>query len=108
MKQQNEPSRHQAPMLKGYASAPNVRSETSERTFGGRQRIQVSVYGDATQSVQLQIKDVVGRIVENQNINLTHEVFEINTTQYANGVYFISIIDNAANVLMTNKFIITK
>ncbi|MEY4876794.1 MAG: hypothetical protein RL708_1943 [Bacteroidota bacterium] len=36
------------------------------------------------------------------------EFIEINTSKFVDGVYFISIIDNAANVLMTNKFIITK
>jgi hypothetical protein len=60
------------------------------------------------QSATMQIKDVLGRIVSTTNVSVGDEFIEINTSKFVDGVYFISIIDNADNVLMTNKFIITK
>jgi hypothetical protein len=57
-------------------------------------------------SKYLRIMDATGREVE--TLRIETDLLLVNTTAYGNGLYFYQIIDNAAKVLGTGKFVVVQ
>ncbi len=81
-------------------------SSLNESVYPNPAQNEINFVADASKQKAIKLFDVTGRLID--TFSVTNETTTINTSSYANGVYYYSIIGKDNSILNRGKFAIAK